>query len=127
MVLDGPINVHAFQAYVDQVLVSQLRPGDNAIVDNLSSHKGRAVRAAIEATGAVLLYLPPYGPDFNPIENAFSKFKALLRKAAERTVEALWDTIGTLIPAITPIECANFLAAAGYEPDSCESALTDGV
>ena len=117
MVLDGPINGHAFQAYVDQVLVPQLRLGDIVIMDNLGSHKGRAVRAAIEATGAVLLYLPPYSPDFNPIENAFSKFKALLRKAAERTVEALWDTIGTLIPAITPTECANFFAAAGYEPD----------
>jgi transposase len=89
MVLDGPINGHSFQAYVDQVLVPELRPGDIVIMDNLGSHKGRAVRAAIEAVGAVLLYLPPYSPDFNPIENAFSKLKALLRKAAERTVDAL--------------------------------------
>ena len=117
MVLDGPINGHAFQAYVDQVLVPELRPGDIVIMDNLGSHRGRAVRAAIEAAGAMLLYLPPYSPDFNPIENAFSKLKALLRKAAERTVDALWDTIGTLIPAITPAECANFFAAARYEPD----------
>jgi transposase len=117
MVLDGPINGHAFQAYVDQVLVPELRPGDIVIMDNLGSHKGRAVRAAIEAVGAMLLYLPPYSPDFNPIENAFSKLKALLRKAAERTVDALWDTIGALIPVFTATECANFFAAAGYEPD----------
>jgi transposase len=116
-VLDGPINGEAFQAYVDQVLVPELRPGDIVIMDNLGSHKGRAVRAAIEAVGAKLLYLPPYSPDFNPIENAFSKLKALLRKAAERTVDALWDTIGALIPVITETECANFFAAAGYEPD----------
>jgi transposase len=88
MVLDGPINGHAFQAYVDQVLVPELRPGDIVIMDNLGSHKGHTVRSAIEATGAMLLYLPPYSPDFNPIENAFSKLKALLRKAAERTVDA---------------------------------------
>ena len=117
MVLDGPINGHAFQAYVDQVLVPELRPGDIVIMDNLGSHKGRAVRAAIEAVGAMLLYLPPYSPDFNPIENAFSKLKALLRKAAERTVDALWDTIGALIPVFTATECANFFAAVGYGPD----------
>ena len=117
MVLDGPINGHAFQAYVDQVLVPELRPGDIVIMDNLGSHKARSVRAAVEAAGAMLLYLPPYSPDFNPIENAFAKLKALLRKAAERTVDTLWDTIGTLIPAFTPTECANFFAAAGYEPD----------
>ncbi len=117
MVLDGPINGHAFQAYVDQILVPELRPGDIVIMDNLGSHKGRGVRAAIEAVGAMLLYLPPYSPDFNPIENAFSKLKALLRKAAERTVDALWDTIGTLIQVFTATECANFFAAAGYDPD----------
>lgn len=117
MVLDGPINRNAFQAYVDQVLVPELRPGDIVIMDNLGSHKGTAVRAAIEAVGAMLLYLPPYSPDFNPIENAFSKLKALLRKAAERTVNALWDTIGELIPVFTATECANFFAAAGYEPN----------
>jgi transposase len=117
MVLDGPINGHVFQAYVDQILVPELRPGDIVIMDNLGSHKGRGVRAAIEAVGAMLLYLPPYSPDFNPIENAFSKLKALLRKAAERTVDALWDTIGTLIQVFTATECANFFAAAGYDPD----------
>ena len=94
MVLDGPINRDAFQAYVDQVLVPELKPGDVVVMDNLSSHKGPAVRRAIEAAGANLLYLPPYSPDFNPIENAFAKLKALLRKAAERTVGALWDRIG---------------------------------
>ena len=95
--LDGPIDRIAFQAYVDQVLVPALEPGDIVVMDNLSSHKGPAVRAAIEAAGAHLLYLPPYSPDFNPIENAFAKLKALLRKAAERTVDGLWDTIGSLI------------------------------
>ena len=116
MVLDGPINGVSFQAYVDQVLVLELRPGDIVIMDNLGSHKGAGVRDAIEAAGAGLLYLPPYSPDFNPIENAFSKLKALLRKAAERTLEGLWATIGAVLPAFTPQECANFFAAAGYEP-----------
>ena len=117
MVLDGPINRDAFQAYVDQVLVPELRPGDIVVMDNLSSHKGQAVRRAIEAAGASLLYLPPYSPDFNPIENAFAKLKALLRKAAERTVGALWDRIGILLDAFTPAECANYFKAAGYEPE----------
>jgi len=117
MVLDGPINGVWFQAYVDQVLVPDLKPGDVVIMDNLGSHKGPRVRAAIEAAGAQLLYLPPYSPDFNPIENAFSKLKALLRKAAERTVEGLWQRIGALLSTFTPKECANFFAAAGYEPD----------
>ena len=89
MVLDGPINGAAFQAYVDQVLVPTLKPGDIVIMDNLGSHKGSGVREAIEAAGASLFYLPPYSPDFNPIEKAFSKLKALLRKAAARTVESL--------------------------------------
>ena len=116
MVLDGPINGVSFQAYVDQVLVPELRPGDIVIMDNLGSHKGAGVRDAIEAAGASLLYLPPYSPDFNPIENAFSKLKALLRKAAERTVDGLWSRIGALLPNFTPQQCANFFAAAGYEP-----------
>jgi transposase len=117
MVLDGPINRNAFQAYVDQVLVPALSPGDVVVMDNLGSHKGPAVRRAIEAAGATLLYLPPYSPDFNPIENAFAKLKALLRKAAERTVDALWTTIGRLLNAFTPTECANYFRAAGYEPE----------
>lgn len=115
MVLDGPINGVWFQAYVDQVLVPTLSPGDIVIMDNLGSHKRPDVRAAIEAAGATLLYLPPYSPDFNPIEKAFSKLKALLRKASERSVEGLWATIGALIPAFKPRECANFFASAGYD------------
>ena len=117
MVLDGPINRIAFQAYVEQVLVPELRPGDIVVMDNLSSHKGPDMRLAIETAGAQLLYLPPYSPDFNPIENAFAKLKALLRKAAEPTVGGLWDTIGHLIDLFTPQECANYFAAAGYEPE----------
>jgi transposase len=117
MVLDGPINRHAFQAYVDQVLVPELRPGDVVVMDNLSSHKGPAIRRALEEAGANLLYLPPYSPDFNPIENIFAKLKALLRKAAERTIGALWDRIGTTLDVFTPAECANYFRAAGYEPD----------
>ena len=116
MVLDGPINAQAFQAYVEQVLAPELHPGDIVVMDNLSSHKGPAVRQAIEAAGAHLLFLPPYSPDFNPIENAFAKLKALLRKAAERTVDGLWNRIGQLLDCFTPDECANYFAAAGYEP-----------
>jgi len=114
-VLDGPINRSAFEIYVEKVLVPELRPGDIVVMDNLSSHKGAAIRARIEAAGARLLYLPPYSPDFNPIEKAFSKLKAHLRKAAERTVSGLWDAIGRLIDDFTPQECANFFAAAGYD------------
>jgi transposase len=116
MVLDGPINGLAFQASIDQVLVPELKPGDIVIMDNLGSHKGAGVRAAIEAAGASLLYLPPYSPDFNPIENAFSKLKALLRKAAERTRDSLWSRIASIIPLVSPAECANFFKAAGYDP-----------
>ena len=108
MVLDG-------QVYVEQVLVPELSPGDIVIMANLSSHKGPAVRQAIEAAGARLLFLPPYSPDFNPIENAFAKLKALLRAAAERTVDGLWDTIGILIDRFTPAERAHYFAAAGYD------------
>jgi len=116
-VLDGPMNRSVFLAYVTQVLVPELRPGDVVILDNLPAHKGGRVREAIEAAGATLLYLPPYSPDFNPIENAFAKLKALLRKAAERTINGLWAAIGRLIDLFTPQECANYFAAAGYEPD----------
>jgi transposase len=114
-VLDGPINRETFEAYVERVLVPDLRPGDVVILDNLSSHKGPRVRAVIEKAGASLRYLPPYSPDFNPIELAYSKLKALLRKAAERTVEGLWSTIGELLDAFAPDECANYFAAAGYD------------
>jgi DDE superfamily endonuclease len=91
------------------------------ILDNLSSHKGARVRALIEAAGASLLSLPPDSPDFNPIENAFAKLKALLRKAAERTVEGLWTAIGRRIDVFTPIECANYFAAAEYDPTRAEN------
>jgi len=114
-VLDGPINREAFETYIERVLVLSLRPGDIVIMDNLSSHKGQRVRDLIETMGASLLYLPPYSPDFNPIENAFAKLKALLRKAAERTVDGLWDAIGRLIKTFTPQECENYFAAAGYD------------
>lgn len=115
--LDGPINRDAFEAYVEQVLVPTLRPGDIVIMDNLSSHKGPAVRRMIEAAGAELLYLPPYSPDLNPIENAFAKLKALLRKAAERTIDGLWSAIGKLLDFFTPAECRNYFAHAGYDAD----------
>ena len=117
MVLDGPINRVAFQAYVDQVLVPELERGDIVVMDNLGSHKGAGIRAAIEAAGASLLYLPPYSPDFKPIENAFAKLKAMLRKAVERTVDGLWNAIGRIIDNFTPAECANYFAAAGYDAD----------
>ena len=112
-VLDGPINRQAFEVYVERVLAPELSPGDVVVMDNLSSHKGARTRELIEAAGASLLYLPPYSPDFNPIENAFAKLKALLRKAAERTVAGLWDAIGRLLDLFTPSECANYFAAAG--------------
>ena len=116
-VLDGPINRDAFETYVAKVLIPELRPGDIVIMDNLSSHKGPRVRQMIEAAGAELRYLPPYSPDFNPIENAFSKLKALLRAKAERTIPALCDAVGSVIDHLTPDECANYFKAAGYEPD----------
>jgi transposase len=117
MVLDGPINGSLFQDYVEQVLVPELHPGDTVVMDNLGSHKGAGVRAAIEAAGADLLYLPPYSPDFNPIELAFAKLKAALRTAAERSLDGLWTAIGRIIDTFTPAECANYFAAAGYDAD----------
>ena len=114
-VLDGPINRDAFETYVAKVLVPELRPGDVVVMDNLSSHKGPRVREMIEAAGAELRYLPPYSPDFNPIEMAFSKLKALLRKAAERTVGALWSAIGRIIDLFDHAECLNYFTAAGYD------------
>ena len=117
MVLDGPINGEWFEAYVAQVLVPELRRGDVIIMDNLSSHKRTAVRTLIEGAGATLLFLPPYSPDFNPIEKAFARLKALLRKAAERTVSGLWELIGRLVDLFTPRECANYFSSCGYDPD----------
>ena len=100
--------------YVEQFLVPTLRPGDIVIIDNLGSHKGKAVRRAIRAAGAKLLFLPAYSPDLNPIEQVFAKLKTLLRKAAARTVEATWMSIGQLLDRFTPSECANYLRNAGY-------------
>lgn len=117
MVLDGPINGEWFEAYVRQVLVPELRRGDIVIMDNLSSHKSAAVRDLIEAAGATLRFLPPYSPDFNPIEKAFAKLKALLRREAERTVSGLWSLIGRLVDLFRPAECANYFRSCGYEPD----------
>ena len=113
--LDGSINGESFLEYVRQVLVPTLAPGDIVVIDNLSSHKSHPVREAIEAAGAQLLFLPPYSPDFNPIEKAFSKLKALLRKAAERTVSGLHQAILRILAAFTASECANSFASAGYD------------
>ncbi len=117
MVLDGAMNGAAFLAYVEQVLVPTLAPGDIVVMDNLPAHKPVAVRAAIERTGARLLYLPPYSPDFNPIENAFAKLKALLRRAAASTIDALWDAIRDALHAFSPTKCANYFTATGHEPE----------
>lgn len=108
-VLDGPINGDWFTAYVTQVLIPTLKPGDIVVMDNLGSHKGVAVRTALRAAGARLFFLPPYSPDLNPIEQVFSKLKRLLAKAQERTVEATWRRIGHLLDHFTPQECANYL------------------
>jgi transposase len=117
MVLDGPMTAEWFVAYVEQILVPTLRPDDVVILDNLPAHKSAAAREAIEATGPRMLFLPPYSPDFNPIENAFSKLKAILRKPAARTIPDLWDAIRDALPRFTPDECANYFSAAGYEPE----------
>ena len=113
--LKGPINGEGFRLYVDEVLVPTLRPGDIVILDNLGSHKSKAVRQAIRATGARLLFLPKYSPDLNPIEQLFAKLKALLREAGARTREALWSVIGELLDAFSPTECRNYLINSGYE------------
>ena len=113
-VLDGPINGQSFTAWVEQFLVPTLTPGDVVIMDNLGSHKGQAVRKAIRAAGAKLLFLPPYSPDLNPIEQVFAKLKLLLRKAAERSVEETWQRIGSLHDAVPPNECAAYLRNSGY-------------
>ena len=113
-VIDGPINGLSFFAYVEQILVPTLRPGDVVIIDNLGSHKAKRTRQAIRAAGAKLLFLPPYSPDLNPIEQVFAKLKTLLRKAEERSVEATWRRIGELLDHFTPAECANYIRNAGY-------------
>lgn len=116
-VLDGPMDGVAFLAYVEQVLAPELKFGDIVVMDNLPAHKISAVRTAIEAAGAKLLYLPPYSPDFNPIEMAFAKIKARLRQAAARTIPDLWNAIAQSIETFTPTQCQNFFAAAGYDLD----------
>ena len=117
MVLDGPMDGEVFLAYIKQFLAPELAKGDIVIMDNLPAHKVSGIRKAIEDVGATLLYLPPYSPDFNPIEMAFSKLKAILRKAAARTIPELWDVIGQAIDHVKPDECKNYFAATGYDPD----------
>lgn len=113
-VFDGPINGQCFRAYVDQLLVPVLRPGDIVIMDNLGSHKGKAVRAAINAAGARLWFLPKYSPDLNPIEQTFAKIKHWMRDAQKRSVEDTWRHLGYLVGTIPPNECANYFQNAGY-------------
>ncbi len=113
-VVDGPMNGSTFLAWTEQMLAPTLRAGDMVIMDNLAAHTVAGIRNAIEARGAALLYLPPYSPDLNPIEQAFAKLEALLRKAAERSVTALWQRIGYLIELFPPRECHRYIANAGY-------------
>lgn len=117
LVLDGPMDGETFLAWIEQFLAPELLPGDVVIMDNLPAHKVAGVKAAIEAQGARLRYLPPYSPDFNPIENAFAKLKSLLRATAARTVDDLWDAVAKALPLFTKDECANYFIAAGYEPE----------
>jgi transposase len=129
MVIDGAMNGDAFTAYAETLLAPSLKPGDIAVMDNPPAHKVAGARAAIERAGAILMFLPPYSPDFNPlsrmqacaaghgIEQAFAKLKALLRKAAARTVDALEDAIAASLDAFSPAECANYFTNSGYEPD----------
>ena len=116
MTIDGAMTGQAFLAYVEQVLAPILKPGDIVVLDNLPAHKPIAIREAIEAAGAIMLFLPPYSPDFNPIEMAFSKIKALLKKAAARTVHDLWEAIRNAIDAVTSKDARSFFTACGYEP-----------
>jgi transposase len=114
MLLDGPMDGAAFLDYVEQVLVPQLTQSDIVIMDNLPAHKVAGVRKAIEAAGARLLYLPPYSPDLNPIEMAFAKFKTLLRAAAARTIDALWQAVADTLDRFSPAECRHYFEHAGY-------------
>ena len=115
LVLDGPMNGSAFLAYVQQFLAPTLRSGDVVVMDNLAAHKVAGVEDAIRAIEASLLYLPPYSPDLNLIEQVFAKLKPLLRGAAARTKETLWTTIGQLLDRFKPAECRNYLINSGYE------------
>jgi len=121
LVIDGAVNGELFRAYVEHVLVPELRRGDVVVMDNLGSHTAAAVRRAVEAAGCQLLYLPPYSPDLNPIENAFSKLKRLLRSAAERTVDGLWSAIGRLLDRFGPTECRNYFRHCGYRKHATRS------
>ncbi|HEX2801998.1 MAG TPA: IS630 family transposase [Phenylobacterium sp.] len=113
-VIDGPINGELFGLYIEQILAPTLSPGDVVVLDNLGSHKGKAARAAVRARGAHLIFLPPYSPDLNPIEQVFSKLKHLMRKAQPRDVEATWRKVGQLLDLFSPQECANYLVNSGY-------------
>jgi transposase len=115
-VLDGPMDGEAFLVYVRRILIPELKSGDIVIMDNLAAHKVPGVRDAIEGAGARLVYLPPYSPDLNPIEKAFSKLKAILRKAAPRTLEDLWAAIASALAAFKSQECRNYFTACGYDP-----------
>lgn len=117
LVVDGAMDGATFIAWIEQFLCPTLQPGDIVIADNLSSHKVAGVKEAIEAVGATIRYLPPYSPDLNPIEKLFAKLKAMLRKAAKRTVDALWHTLGQLLDTISPTECKNYFVACGYVRD----------
>jgi transposase len=114
LVLDGAISGEVFRAWVEQFLAPGLSPGDVVVLDNLASHKVAGVREAVEARGAILRFLPPYSPDFNPIEQAFAKLKALLRRAAPRSREALWNKIGSIVTDFPPSQCANMIRHCGY-------------
>ena len=117
--IDGPIDGQSFLQYVEEVLVPTLKPGDIVIIDNLGSHKGKAVRQAIRAAGAKLFFLPKYSPDLNPIEKFFAKLKHWLRKAARRTVDAVYNAVAEILPLTSPAECSNYFAQAGYaQPQS---------
>jgi transposase len=115
IVLDGPMTGEVFRAYIEQVLVPELSPGDVVVLDNLAAHKVAGIREMVQAAGASLLYLPAYSPDLNPMEQVFAKLKALLRKAAARTKEALWTTIRNLLGSLPVEECRNYLSNCGYE------------
>jgi transposase len=114
LAIDCPMNATIFRAYAEQFLAPELSPGDIVILDNLSSHKDDAAREIVQDAGAELMFLPPYSPDLNPIEQVFAKLKHLLRKAATRTVNTLWDEIGKLLRCFTPDECANYIRNSGY-------------
>ena len=116
MIIDGPMDGDVFRAYVEKVLLPELNPGDIVVMDNLPAHRVGGIRKAIEAADAILLYLPPYSPDFNPIEMAFAKLKAILKGAAPRTIPDLYEALKNALDTFTADECQNYLAAAGYDP-----------